>query len=287
MEWVREGLTFPPTESADPDSLKAWRPWVLQEDDGTFRMWYSGHDGTTWRILEAVQGPGDTWKRLGAVVDAGLAGETDDYGVESPSVVKTRGGYLMAYAGFDGEVTRLHMASSDDGHDWKPLGTFLQRGAEDRVGASHPSLLITGSQWWLFFSGYDGSDEGRRASVLAAVSDVGASWDRLGSVLLPEGDELSASHPCVIDIARELHMFYASDNGEEVGIALATSKDGVKWDRRGVVLPPSGDGPDGLSTHAPCVLRLSDGSLRMWYSALPVGDTRFAYRICSARLAHP
>ena len=50
---------------ADLDRLRAFRPSVLEEDDGTLRMWYSGHDGSTGRILEAVQPPGQSWERLG------------------------------------------------------------------------------------------------------------------------------------------------------------------------------------------------------------------------------
>src|SRR5713226_6482341 len=71
---------------------------------------------------------GEPWERLGVVIDAGFSGETDSYGVESPCVVDTPGGYLMAYGGFDGEVTRLHMASSPDGRRWIPQGTIIQRG---------------------------------------------------------------------------------------------------------------------------------------------------------------
>ena len=77
-------------------------------------------------------------------------------------------------------------------------------------------------------------------------------------------------------------MFYASDDGHGVRVALATSADGLSWDRRGTVLAPSGEGPDGLSVHTPCALRLRDGSLRMWYSGLAVGDVDLAYRICAA-----
>lgn len=282
MEWVREGVCLPPAGSGHPDGLRTWRPWVLEEQ-GRLRMWYSGHDGTTWRILEALQGPDGAWVRRGVVVEPGLAGDTDDFGVHDPCVVRTPGGYLMAYAGSDGQVTRLHMASSLEGNVWSPLGTFLQRGEEDRVGATHPSLLITGERWWLFFSGFEGSGEERRASVLAAISENGASWDRLGPVLVPEAGELSAGHPCVIDHELELHLFYAADDGQRTGIALATSKDGVAWDRRGVVLRPTGDGPDGLAADTPCVVRLNDGTLRMWYSALPIDDTQHAYQICSAR----
>jgi predicted GH43/DUF377 family glycosyl hydrolase len=287
VECVREGEVFLPGVSGEADSLRAWRPWVLEEDDGTLRLWYSGGDGKTWRILEAVQHAGGTWERLGVAIDAGFAGDSDEYGVESSCVVKTPGGYLMVYAGFDGDVTRLHMATSLDGQQWVAQGTIMQRGREDAAGASHPCLVMTGERWWLFFSGYDGSKDNRRATVLAAVSQSGASWDRVGTVLEPAGEELAASHPCVLEISRIFSMFYASDDGQRVQIALATSADGLSWDRRGTILAPSGEGPDGLTVHAPCVVRLHDGSLRMWYSGLAVGDTDFAYRICSARFPGP
>ncbi len=65
-------------------------------------MWYLGDDGSTSRILGAIQKVGEPWERLGVVIDAGFSGETDSYGVESPCVVETPVGYLMAYGGFDG-----------------------------------------------------------------------------------------------------------------------------------------------------------------------------------------
>ncbi len=242
MELVREGQVLPPGVSGEADSLRALRPWVLEEDDGTLRMWYSGNDGTTWRILEAIQPGGGTWERVGVALDAGFAGDSDNYGVESPCVVKTPGGYLMVYAGFDGDVARLHMAMSIDGRQWIPEGTIMQRGREDAAGASDPCVVMTGERWWLFFSGYDGSHDNRRAAILAAISQSGASWDRVGTVLEPDEGELAVSHPCVLDISGTFRMFYASDDGRRVEIALATSADGLSWDRRGTVLAPSGAG---------------------------------------------
>ena len=53
------GRSTLPGVSGEADSVRALRPWVLEEDDGTLRMWYSGNDGTTWRILEAIQPGGD------------------------------------------------------------------------------------------------------------------------------------------------------------------------------------------------------------------------------------
>ena len=87
----------------------------------------------------------------------------------------------------------------------------------------------------------------------------------------------------MIDHELELHMFYALDDGQRTGIALATSKNGIDWDRRGSVLPPEGEGPDALAVDSPCVVRLADGTIRMWYVGLPLEDAQHAYRICSAR----
>jgi hypothetical protein len=51
-------------------------------------------------------------------------------------VVNTPGGYLMVYGGSDGEISRLHMATSEDSHRWNTQGTIMQRGPEDESRAS-------------------------------------------------------------------------------------------------------------------------------------------------------
>jgi predicted GH43/DUF377 family glycosyl hydrolase len=287
VEWIREGAAFASRTPAEPDSVRALRPWVLEEAGHTLRMWYSGHDGTTGRILAAVRRPGGAWERLGVAIDAGFAGDSDRYGVESPSVVHTLGGYLMAYAGFDGEATRLHMATSDDGQHWTAQGTIMQRGPDEAVGASHPCLLATEAGWWLFFCGYDGSQDSRHAAILAAVSPTGASWDRVGTILEPVAAELAVSHPCVIEIARTFYMFYASDDGGTGSVAVATSADGLSWNRHGTVLAASDDGAEKGGVYSPCVVRLHDGSLRMWYAALAGSDAALAYQISSASFVGP
>ena len=286
MGWHLDGEIFPRSgATSELESVRAFGPSVVEEDDGTLRMWYSGHDGSTSRILEAVQRPGGPWERRGVSIDVGLAGESDAYGVESPSVAFTPGGYLMAYAGSDGADTRLHMAASSDGRLWKPLGTFMQREEADAVGATHPCLVVTSQRWWLFYSGYDGSENGRRASILAAVSDSGASWDRLGPVLEPDRDELAVFEPWVITSQRRFSLFYVSDDGRRTSIQMATSADGLSWDRRGIILPGSGNDVDALEERSPCVLRLSDGTLRLWFASRPIGDASVAYKLSSATFA--
>ena len=286
MSWAGHREVLPRSGPlADLDGLRAFRPCVLEDDDRTLRMWYSGHDGSNGRILEAVQRPGQPWERLGISIDAGAAGDSDGYGVEAPCVVRTPAGFLMAYAGTDGADTRLHMASSADGHRWEAQGTFMQRGDADEVGATHPCLAVTAERWWLLYAGYDGTDNGRRAAILAAVSQDGASWDRVGPVLVPDRDELAVSEPWVLVHQRHFTMLYLSDDGARTTIEMATSGDGVSWDRRGTTLGP-GQVEDAFARlRGPSAIRLHDGRLRLWYSAHTVGDAADSCRLWSADLA--
>ena len=285
--WKQEGDVLAPAATGDPDSVRAWEPWALEEDDGTLRMWYAAHDRTTGRILEAVLRPGGRWQRRGVAVDAGLAGESDRYGVGSPCVVRVNEGYLMAYTGFDGQESRLHLAVSDDGDHWISRGTVMQGEDEDSLEGGTPCLVVGGEQWWLYYSGHDRSANGRRSSILAAVSRSGDSWDRVGPVLQPEAGELAVSHPCVMEISRKMYMFYATEHGDQGSIALATSANGVDWTRRGIVLATPGDDPDSSAVSSPCIVRLRDGSLRMWYARRPWGDDQLAYSISAASFSGP
>lgn len=283
MDWIREGEALPPALPGEPDSSRATRPTVLEEETGVLRMWYAGHDGSTSRILGAVQRVGEAWERLGVIIDAGFSGDADHYGVESPCVVCTPGGYLMSYGGFDGEVTRLHMATSADGLNWVPQGTIMQRETEDVLAATDPCLLVSGSEVWLYYTGHAEGANGPRATIMAAVSPSGASWDRIGPVLEPAPGEVAVSHPCVLDVSATFYMFFGSDVGSRSTIEMATSRDGATWERRGTTLSPSGAGPDAHSVHGPCAVRLHDGTLRMWYAGLAAEDQGLSYRICSAK----
>ncbi|HEY3239559.1 MAG TPA: hypothetical protein VGL92_08350 [Acidimicrobiia bacterium] len=284
MEWKREGDVLPPAAAGEPDSVRAWEPWAVEQEDRTLRLWYSGHDRTTARILEAVQRPGEPWLRLGVAINPGLAGDSDRYGVECPSVIEVSDGYLMAYSGFDGECSRLHLAASADGHRWTSRGLIMDQEEGDALVGSTPCLAVRGEQWWLYYSGSDGSDPSdglRRTAILAAVSRSGDSWDPIGPVLQPEPGELAVTHPCVVEASRRVYMFYASENEEAGCIALATSADGVEWTRRGIVLSVDDD-TEASAVGAPCIVRLRDGSLRMWYSRRPWGDDQLAYSVCAA-----
>jgi predicted GH43/DUF377 family glycosyl hydrolase len=186
----------------------------------------------------------------------------------------------MVYAGFDGGDTCLHLATSPDGHDWAAAGPIAPDDSRPLAGGT-PSLLISAEQWWLFYS----SRDPHGAEIFAAVAKPGGPWDPIGSVLKPEPGEVAVSHPCVVEISRTLHMFYATENEQHCAVALATSDDGVDWERRGIAVSATDGDPDTWAVTAPCVVRLRDGALWMWYSRRPWGDDRLAYTIGAAVLS--
>src|SRR5947207_709101 len=54
-----------------PDSVWARDPTVLQEPDGSFKMWYNGFDGGRSIILLATSSDGFSWTKQGAVLAYG------------------------------------------------------------------------------------------------------------------------------------------------------------------------------------------------------------------------
>lgn len=259
------------------DAGRAFGPCVLQDGAPALRMWYSGHDGSTCRILSAVQEPGENWVRRGVAIDVATNGDSDAYGVESPCVVTTSDGYLMCYAGSDGATTRLHMASSRDGGSWEGLGTILPRGEPDAVGATHPCMVTSAQRTLLYYAGYDGGDNGRRAAILGAAARSHRTWDRVGPLLEPEPGETAVVEPWVLISQRRYLMFYVSDDGNRSTIDLASSDDGMTWRRRGVTLTSSD--ADLSRVRSPCAVKLRAGILRLWYAEPDPADTERAERL--------
>jgi predicted GH43/DUF377 family glycosyl hydrolase len=291
VPWLRHRPVLPPAgHLSQLDWLRSYRPSVVEEDDGTLRMWYSGHDGEKGRILEAIQEPDAPWRRVALSIDAPVTGSGPDgngSGVHSPSVVQTGHGYVMAYVESNGSPSQLHLATSDDGHRWEPQGAIDRPDVSDDMRITDPSLVITGEGWWLYYAGYDGTQDGRHAEVMAAVSPDGSEWDRVGTVLAPRGTEVAVSAPAVLVRQRLFSMVYVCDDGDRAVIDLATSVDGVSWDRRGTTLA---QGPQANATgqiHSPSTLHLRSGGLRLWYSTRTDADETDGCRIWTADFVKP
>jgi hypothetical protein len=134
-----------------------------------------------------------------------------------------------------------------------------------------PDVLVDGGVYRMWYGGQgrDGHDR-----IHLAESGDGLNWDRKG-VALDNGEANHVNDPSVVKVVGTYFMYYTRAGAGVVDeIALATSKDGIAWEPKGVVLKPGRDGDwDGLLVGRPSVL-FEDGIFKMWYDGrkdLPLG----------------
>jgi hypothetical protein len=66
---------------------------------------------------------------------------------------------------------------------------------------------------------------------------------------------------------------------------MATSDDGVTWDRRGTTLLSADVDDDSGLVRSRSAIHLNDGRLRLWYATHTAGDPADGYQLWSADLA--
>ena len=140
-------------------SEAAWdRSWIespavlWDSASGTFMMWYSGVDTTSWRIGVglATSPDGFTWTKYegNPVLRPGSAGKYDDMWVAVPAVIKTARGYEMWYSGFSSKTgfsnITLNYATSPDGISWTK---FSGNPLFDTHSQPHSMVVDSGGPW--------------------------------------------------------------------------------------------------------------------------------------------
>ncbi len=96
--------------------------------DGQVWLYYTGYDGSNYRIGLAVSKDGLTFEKKGIVLDLGAGGAWDDVRVEVPAVVVRDGQVWLYYAGYDGSKYRIGLAVSKTGLGEVGLGALLLSG---------------------------------------------------------------------------------------------------------------------------------------------------------------
>ena len=143
--------------------------------DGTeYRMWYTGYDGSHFRVGLAASPDGFAWtKYIGnPVLDLGPSGAWDDANIGYHSILFDGSEYKMWYSGDDDSSWRIGLATSPDGILWtkyadNPVLGLGAGGAWDDVEVSDPSVLFDGSGYAMWFEGHDGS--GRLIGLATSV----------------------------------------------------------------------------------------------------------------------
>ena len=172
-----------------------------------------------------------------------------------PFVVRTGLSYAMYYGAVPGdfsnpELVRIFRATSPDGLVWTRNGVpVLEAGASgswDSVKVETPTVLrLPDGTYRMYYAGNDvpGSEFGYRIGLTESAD--GVNWTRhpANPVLsfggTGEFDEMSLLDPEVLydpANARYLLWYAGISKTSTLAIGLATSTDGISWQKQGVVL---------------------------------------------------
>ena len=144
-----------------------------------------------------------------------------------------------------------------------------------------PSVIVEGDRLRMWYGG-QGKD-GHDRIHYAESHDAGRSWSKRG-VALENGSANHVNDPSVLHVDAQWFMFYTvAERGTEDAIALAVSGDGLKWQKRGVVLASGPKGTwDSRLVGRPSVLH-EKGEFRMWYDGQPTKEDRPTVRLDGPR----
>lgn len=109
-----------------------------------------------------------------------------------------------------------------------------------------------------------------RRGIGYAESDDGLHWTARDEVVLGRdadspAESIEVTRPYVLVEEEGLTMWYSAHGDGQVAIARATSRDGIEWRRKGVVIEPSMPW-EKAALMCPSVIRDDHGRYHMWYS---------------------
>ena len=235
----RVGVVLPNGSPGEADSVHARAPFVLRDDDATYKMWYMGYDGYRFRMLYATSPDGIHWLKHGVIMDVGVPPYNWD-SVGGQSVLKIQSVYHMWFsAGYwsGGPFVfwaQIYHAVSMDGLSWNVTGVALPPNQFWDRGMTNAPWVVRDSAgvFWLFHSGWDGSN----TRVGVATSGDGISFTPYaGNPILdlgPSGswDESDVNTPAAIPGSTWL-LYYAGTNRQVGALGTATSSDGFHWSK--------------------------------------------------------
>lgn len=202
-----------------------------------------------------------------------------DQSPQDPSVVKDGDVYYMYYGGSIQLPTESYsviaVATSYDGRHWTKMDGFnivMNRtpGTWDSpYGPGAPSVLKDGGVYKMWYHVAAGTVP-LRASIGYATSTDGIQWTKHpGPVLSPGSfpwESNSVTHPLVIKDGQMYRMYYVANYeypGGGLGLAMATSADGIHWTKHPSLIYQHDPRYSGMQS--PTVVRML-GQWHMWYS---------------------
>ncbi len=190
------------------DDVRVIEPFVMY-DEGIYKMWYAGYDGSKTAIYYATSSDGLTWTKYDnttasecdAVCEGngkigwGSIGTADASGANAPTVIKTNNGYVMIYEGDDASSTaQILIATSPDGLTWTKIdntipsdsSTISYRGIIPQ-GPTVDNIddyrvyggdgIIIGNEYWYYYTGNNSAASSIGGHLATTTNLVTSAWD--------------------------------------------------------------------------------------------------------------
>lgn len=235
----KQGVVLDVGPPGSPDSVDARFPFVLRESDGTYKMWYTGFDGSQNRIMYADSPDGTSWTKHGVVLDV----NQPPYYFESiagQSVLKEGTMYHMWFEGGFGSGgpyglwSQIYHATSSDGVVFSVDSVALGLGAPgtwDAGATSFPFVTpAAGGGYRMYYSGWDGVTD----RIGLAFSDSYTNFTRYSSNPIidlgqPGSWDDGYVYATSVTFDSQGRMYYTGWDGGTDRIGLANSGDGDTW----------------------------------------------------------
>jgi len=149
-------------------------PGTVMKEGSTYKMWYSGHDGSNYRVIYCTSTNGTTWSGHSMVMNYNNI-TADSTHVYDPRVMKDGTTYKMWYTGHDGSNWTVCYAQSTNGTSWTGHQQVIDHGGGGDYDAHlyAGNVVKEGSTYKMWLSGADSSNVWR---AVYASSTNGTTW---------------------------------------------------------------------------------------------------------------
>ncbi len=263
-------------------------PRAVALPGGGYRLYFMEHGdacppGNHGVVVSARSDDGDRWERE-AGVRLGPTGPRSAARVLAPDLVPLpNGGWRMyAEARSDAAPSVVISARSSDGLAWTPEPGLRIADPEDRIAYGSPNCVaLPGGGWRL----YCHARTDAYSHIVSARSDDGLTWTLEPGVRIAQDrpEEGAGAYSAFVGGGPETWwMVYAGWSGgpDSAGRLLAAdSANGLDWRKRAAPVLEPATGLDARHCSEPTLLRLADGSWRLYYEAC---DAHGVWRILGA-----
>ncbi len=260
-------------------------------ENGIYKMWYGGVNGSYIRIGYAYSSDGLNWtKHDSPVLELGSSGSWDNMDVYFPWVIKVDTVYHMWYLGGNGNLELVGHATSLDGLSWTkdPTNPVINVGAYgkwDDVSVAPGPVVFDGSTFKMIYSGSDGTYY--RGGF--ATSPDGSNWTKSPNPILDVGAagdwDTPRINPCSVVYNHNTSLYYLLYAGGafgdwRIGYATSSNFEGPWTKNPSILIDVTSGSWDNAFVSFPAVIYDSTNNFyKMWYlggSTLSAGAVGYA-----------